>query len=196
MIVENEKGLQVAKLQDKGVAEPKSLYFIKKNEGLQVCFACVHSRFVLWYETAFSIPEEGDKMALPKDKCKFSLWLYPETLDRVKELYQRDDCQSQSEFIEKAIRFYVGFLRADDESSYLPNAFLSNLKSIVAESDIRQSRMLFKIAVEMAMMMNVLAASQDIDGATLARLRGECIKEVKRLNGNFTMEDACEWQKG
>ena len=31
---------------------------------------------------------------------------------------------------------------------------------------------------------------------TLERLKGECVKEVKRLNGNFTFHDANDWQKG
>ena len=135
-------------------------------------------------------------MALSKDKIKFPLWLYPDTRDRVKELYRSDGCRSQSEFIEKAIRFYIGHITATDDTSYLPNAFLSSMKSIVAESDNRQSRMMFKLAVEMAMMMNLIAASQEIDETSLARLRGECIKEVKRLNGNFKLEDAYEWQRG
>ena len=135
-------------------------------------------------------------MPLPKDKIKFPLWLYPDTRDRVKELYRSDGCRSQSEFIEKAIRFYIGYITAEDDTSYLPNAFLSNMKSIAAESDNRQNRMMFKLAVEMAMMMNLIAASQDIDETSLARLRGECVKEVKRLNGNFKLEDAYEWQRG
>lgn len=135
-------------------------------------------------------------MAAPKDKYKFALWLYPETLARVKELYKQDGCRSKSEFIEKAIRFYIGHLTAEDDTSYLPNALLSNMKHIVAESDNRQSRMLFKMAVEMAMMMNLMAADQDVDKVSLERLRGECVKEVKRLNGSFSFEDAYDWQKG
>ncbi|WP_322174464.1 hypothetical protein [Acutalibacter caecimuris] len=68
------------------------------------------------------------------------------------------------------------------------------MKSIVAESDSRHSKMLFKLAVELAMLMNVVAASSEIDEISLARLRGECVQEVKRLNGNFRFEDAVEWQ--
>lgn len=135
-------------------------------------------------------------MAISKDKVKFPLWFYPETRDYVRELYRSDGCRSQSEFIEKAIRFYVGYITAGEDQSYLPNAFLSSMKSIIAESDNRQSRMLFKLAVEMAMMMNLIAASQDIDPVSLERLRGECVKEVKRLNGGFSLEDAYEWQRG
>ena len=131
-----------------------------------------------------------------ENKRKFALWLHPETLEQVDEVYQKDDCRSRSEFIEKAVRFYLGYLSAGNDSSLLPNAFLSNMKSIVAESDNRQSRLLFKLSVEMAMMMNLLASMQDVDDVTLNRLRGECVKEVKRLNGSFSMDDAVHWQRG
>lgn len=135
-------------------------------------------------------------MSVPKDKIKFALYLYPETLERVRELYRQDDCISRSEFIEKAVRFYVGYLTAEDPSNYLPNLFLSNMRSIASESNSRMNRMLFKLAVEQAMMMNVLAANYDIAPETLARLRGSCVQEVKRLNGTFSLEDAVDWQKG
>lgn len=65
---------------------------------------------------------------------------------------------------------------------------------IVAESDHRHASMLFKLSVEMAMLMNIVAATQEIDKLTLERLRGECVKEVKRLNGTFSMEDVVNWQ--
>lgn len=129
-----------------------------------------------------------------EDKRKFALWLHAETLEQVESAYRKDDCKSRSEFIEKAIRFYLSYLSASDDSSLLPNTFLSSMKSIVAESDNRISRLLFKMAVEMAMMMNILAAMDDVDEITLSRLRGECVKEVKRLNGAFSMEDAVKWQ--
>ena len=135
-------------------------------------------------------------MSVPKDKIKFALYLYPETLERVRGLYRQDDCISRSEFIEKAVRFYVGYLTAEDPSNYLPNLFLSNMRSIASESNSRTNRMLFKLAVEQAMMMNVLAANYDIAPETLARLRGSCVQEVKRLNGTFSLEDAVDWQKG
>ena len=130
------------------------------------------------------------------DRRKFALWAQNSTLDTVKKIYKEDNCASQSEFIEKAILFYLGYLSAENNKSYLPNIVTSTLKSIVAESDNRQNRMLFKLAVEMAMMMNVIASSQNIDRVLLDRLRGECVKEVKRTNGTFAFEDAVDWQKG
>ena len=135
-------------------------------------------------------------MPKPKDKDKFPLWARPETLQSVKENYRKADCRSQSEFIEKAILFYLGYLSANDPKSYLPNMFLSTMKSIATESDNRQSRLLFKLAVEIAILQNLFAATNDIEPVSLERLRGECVKEVKRLNGSFSFEDALDWQKG
>ncbi len=129
-----------------------------------------------------------------EDKRKFALWLHPETLEQVEAAYKKDDCRSKSEFIEKAVRFYLSYLAAADDSSLLPNAFLSSMKSIVSESDNRIGRLLFKLAVEMAVMSNILAAMDDVDDVTLSRLRGECVKAVKQINGAFTMEDAVKWQ--
>lgn len=131
-----------------------------------------------------------------ENKRKFALWVYPDTLERVEELYRGDNCGSKSEFIERAIRFYAGYLTAERKDSFLPAVVTSTLKNVVAESDNRQSRMLFKLAVELAMLQNVIAAAQEIDPQSLERLRGECVKEVKRLNGSFSLEDAVQWQRG
>ena len=129
-------------------------------------------------------------------KRKFALWIKQLTIDMVENIYKDDNCSSRSEFIEKAIIFYVGYLSANDNSQYLPNVVTSTLKSIVAESDNRMSRLIFKLAVELAMTMNIIASSQDIDKLTLTKLRGEYIKEVKKLNGSFSFDDAYDWQKG
>ena len=135
-------------------------------------------------------------MPIPKDKQKFPLWAKPETLQSVKENYQSDNCRSQSEFIERAILFYIGYLTADRPKSYLPNMFLSTMKSIVRESNNRMGRLLFKLAVEISMLLNVAASMWDIDKSELTRLRGNCIEEVKRINGTISFDDAVDWQQG
>ena len=135
-------------------------------------------------------------MAVSKDKERFVIYLYPETLEKIKELYRMDGCNSRSQFVEKAIRFYIGHLLANDDTSYLPIAMLSYMKSIVAESENKISRTFYKVAVELAMIQNAFAYShQDITAESLARLRESVEYEVKCTNGMLTLEDAVEWQK-
>ena len=129
-----------------------------------------------------------------KEKVKFPLWIRPDIMEQVRAVYAEDDCRSQSEYIEKAIKFYLAYKITEQKDSFLPSAFLSEIRGILSESDHRHASMLFKLSVEMAMLMNIVAATQEIDKLTLERLRGECVKEVKRLNGTFSMEDAVNWQ--
>ena len=121
-------------------------------------------------------------MAVPKEKERFVIYLYPETLEKIKELYRNDDCRTQSQLVEKALRFYIEHLLADDDASYLPNAMLSTMKSIVAESENKISRTFYKVAVELAMVQNCFAYShKDITVESLARLR-ESINEMRFLH--------------
>ena len=150
----------------------------------------------LWVVTKQEVFHLNETDNRKEVKRKFALWIKESTLDMVENIYKEDNCGSRSEFIEKAIIFYIGYLSSNDNSQYLPNILTSTLKSIVAESDNRMNRMIFKLAVELAMTMNVVAATQNIDKELLNKLRGECVKEVKRLNGSFSLDDAYNWQKG
>ena len=135
-------------------------------------------------------------MSAPKGKEKLAVWMYPEIKAKVKEMYHQDDCRSMSEFVEKSIRFYVGYLTAENKTNYLPNMFLSCLRSIIRESDNRHSVMLFKLAVEVAMVENILANLSKYDPVSVERLRYQCQEEVKEIHGMLHFEDALDWQEG
>ena len=118
-----------------------------------------------------------------ENKKKFPLWAYPDTLEKVEEHYREDNCRSQSEFIEKAVNFYIGYLTSEDKKGYLPSVVTSTLKSIVAESDNRQNRMLFKLAVEVAILQNIAASSHRsaVAGTAAGRMRQGSQAAQRRL---------------
>ncbi len=130
------------------------------------------------------------------DKNKFALWAYPETLERVEKLYREDGCKSRSEFIEKAINFYCGYLTAENYREYFPSVIVSTVKGSLDSFENRMVSLLFKTAVELSMMLHITAANYDIDEEMLSRLRGMCVKEVKRLHGTVSLDDAVKFQKG
>lgn len=135
-------------------------------------------------------------MPTPKEKQKFALWLRPETLAKVEKWYRDNDCRSRSEFIEKAVLFYIGYLTAEDGREYFPNVIVSTVKGTLDSLENRMASLLFKIAVELCMTLHVTAATNDIDADTLSRLRGLCVREVQRLHGAVRLEDAVEFQNG
>jgi metal-responsive CopG/Arc/MetJ family transcriptional regulator len=129
-------------------------------------------------------------------KNRIPLWLYPSTIESMDGLLAKDNCKSRSEFIEKAIRFYSGYISAEDSMKFLPTAITSAMSGIVSTSENRMSRVMFKLAVEMSMMMNILASTAEVDENTLRRLRGKCVADVKKSIGAVTFEDVTKFQKG
>lgn len=140
--------------------------------------------------------DKNNTEATREQKRRFQLWLKPSVLDTVDDLYENDNCGSRSEFIEKAIQFYAGYIYAQRSQDYMPKILTSTLKGIVDESTNKISRTLFKMAVEQAISMNVIAATCNISPAQLDQLRGNCVKQVKQSNGAYSFEDAYKWQKG
>ena len=135
-------------------------------------------------------------MEKPDKKVRFALYVNQSALDLVDENFEKDNCLSKSEFIENAIRFYVSYLSSNTNIPYLSTVVMSTMEALLKENTNRLSKLLFKLAVELAITMNVVAANHGVDKEVLNSLRGECIKEVKKTNGIFTFDEADNWQKG
>jgi hypothetical protein len=129
------------------------------------------------------------------EKRKFALWARQDTLDLVAELYAGDGCKSKSEFIERAVRFYAGYLSQAGAQDYLPKALVSTMRGMLDAQEDRVCSLLFKLAVEMAVMMHVTAAANEVDPEVLTRLRGRCVQEVKTLRGRISFDDAARFQR-
>lgn len=135
------------------------------------------------------------KMTKPKKKQKFALWVTEETMQKVEKLYREENVKSRSEFIEKAINFYCGYLTAEDGKEYFPQVVVSTLQGTLGAFENRMASLLFKMAVELSMSLHVTAANSEIDEETLARLRGMCVDEVKRIHGAVSFDEAYRFQK-
>lgn len=131
-----------------------------------------------------------------ENKRRFQLWLKPSVLKMVEDWYPQDNCNSKSEFIEKAILFYTGYLAANGAQDYISKNITSTLRGMLSETENRISRMLFKLTVELAMTMNIVAATHNISKNQLRELRATCVSEVKRTNGSYCLKDAVDMQQG
>ena len=84
-------------------------------------------------------------------KQRFGLKIFPETLEIVDTLFKHDNCKSRSEFIEKAVRFYCGYLlnKENTATEFIAPQLTAMAEGIVKGTEQRLSRALFKIAVEL-----------------------------------------------
>ena len=113
-------------------------------------------------------------------KIKFPLWLMPETKATVERLYRQDGCSSQSEFMEKAILFYCGYLQSEYAGDFLPKILGETLEAILSMFGDRIGKLLLKQAVEQNVCNHILASDTDIDAATYQKMRGMSYQEVLR----------------
>ena len=133
---------------------------------------------------------------MANNKIKFPLWLTPECKQIVEDNYREDQCQSRSEFIEKAIWFYAGFLHTLEAGAYLPRALKQMLDGTLGVFAERIGRQLFKLAVEQNVNNHILASDTDIDARSYQKMRGLSMDEVKRTNGRIDFEDALLSERG
>ena len=129
------------------------------------------------------------------NKVKFALWVYPQTMKDVEVHFKSDSCKSQSEFIEKAIRFYIGYLDEEKSVNYISPMITETVKAQIKGTEQRLARLLFKVAVELGKLSHMLAAANDVDDETLRQLHIMCVNEVRKINGIIDYEDAVEYQR-
>ena len=82
-------------------------------------------------------------------KIRIPLWIYPSVYEKIQKNFKENNCKSPSEFIEKAIVFYCGYLTADDYKEYFPNVIVSTMKGNLDSLENRMASLLFKISVEL-----------------------------------------------
>ena len=130
-----------------------------------------------------------------ENKKKTTIWLYPGTIRRMDGWLEDDNCASRSEFVEKALHFYMGYLATDDVSMYLSKAMVTTLRGVIADNANRFRSLIFKLCVEVAMATHVTAAHFKADPVDLRALRSFVVDQVKKTNGQVSFDDALDFQR-
>ena len=133
---------------------------------------------------------------MTEEKVKFQMRIDPDTDRKIKAAMPRANSRSQNEFMEKAVRFYCDYLAAEDVANFLPPIFVHAMRGAIQSSENRIARLLFKLIVEISMMMNVLAMGLEVDVSQLDDLRWRCVQEIKKVNGTISFKDTMAKNQG
>ena len=133
---------------------------------------------------------------MDENRHRHTVWMDDAVWDQVEAHYQADNCSTRNEFVEKAIRFYSGYLDTEHANEYLPRVLADVLEGTLGALGNRMGHLLFKLSVDQNLMGNILAADIDIAPDELRKARVRCVKEVKETNGEISFEDAVRYQKG
>ena len=128
-------------------------------------------------------------------KIKKGFWL-SEDLDEKIDIYLRlDNCSSRSEFVEQALRFYIGYLNTKNAGAFLPEALSAMMTGTLDYYAGRIGSILFKQGVDLNVLGQIIAYDTDIDEGEYQRLRGKAIRDMKHTNGRISFKDALDFQK-
>ncbi|OUN14865.1 hypothetical protein, partial [Pseudoflavonifractor sp. An85] len=111
------------------------------------------------------------------------------------QVYAADNCKSQSEFVEKAIQFYAGYLNTKNASAFLPEVLTTILIGIMDDFAQRMGRQLYKVAVEQNLCNHILISDTDMDQRTYQLMRGRSVREVDSTNGRITFKEVLDFQR-
>ena len=112
------------------------------------------------------------------NKKSTTIWLRPSVISRMDGWLEADNCQSRSEFVDKALRFYMGYLGTEDNTTYISRAILTAIQG-----------------TELNMLCHTIAAHFRADPIHTRELRAYAVDEVKRTNGRVSFESAVRQQR-
>ena len=123
------------------------------------------------------------------------VWLDAKLVPRMDGWLAADNCKNRSEFINKALRFYMGYLGTEDNTTYISQAILTAIQGTLDLNNHRLQTILFKCAVELNMLCHTIAAHFRADPIHTRELRAYAVDEVKRTNGRVSFESAVQQQR-
>ncbi len=123
------------------------------------------------------------------------VWLDAKLVPRMDGWLTAENCKNRSEFINKALRFYMGYLGTEDNTTYISQAILTAIQGTMDLNNHRLQTILFKCAVELNMLCHTIAAHFRADPIHTRELRAYAVDEVKRTNGRVSFESAVRSQR-
>ena len=133
---------------------------------------------------------------MKETKSKYAIYLYPSQMEEIKNLMDQANAKSQSAFVSDAIRFYIGYLQQGKNVDYLAPIIAQTIKEEIRSTEKNISQILFKLAVESAMLSELQATQIRVTGEQMEQLRRMCSRIVAENNGIITLEKAVKHQQG
>ena len=93
------------------------------------------------------------------EKVRKAFYIEEELLGQVDALLPQADVRSRNEFVNQALRFYIGYLTSEKIENYMLTTISSVMHATVKDSENRMARAMYKLAVETSKLSHVIAYS-------------------------------------
>ena len=111
------------------------------------------------------------------------------TEQEIREKMDDAHVRSLNAFVLKAIDFYLGYLRQGKNLNYISPILASSIKSEIKSTEQNLSEMVYKMAVQLSMLTQIVADEKEFLPEYLDELHTWCAKKVASTNGIISLED-------
>ena len=109
--------------------------------------------------------------------------------DEMQERLGEAHVRSLNAFVLKAIDFYLGYLRQGKNLNYISPILASSIKSEIKNTEHNLSEMVYKMAVQLSMLTQIVADEKEFYPEYLDELHKWCAEKVASTNGIISLED-------
>lgn len=114
-------------------------------------------------------------------RVKKNYWVDDDINDEIDKVLDIADVDSRSAFVNKAIRFYIGFLKTDYAESYLLNTLSSVLHSSLDFAESRINDQLYKMSVELSMLNRIVGYGMRLTEDDIEKIRAISVEEIREI---------------
>lgn len=128
------------------------------------------------------------------EKYRFPVYIPSEQNAEIDAYVDNGYAKSKNVFINKAIAFYIGYLRNKKNIDYIAPILSSVMKSQIQDIERNLSEIIFKLAVEVAKQNHIAVSRGYISEDVLESLNDMCCRDVASNNGRVQFENAYRYQ--
>ena len=114
-------------------------------------------------------------------KTKVSFSIDPKRQAEAECLKKIADCNSMSEFYEKAVQFYVMHLHVKNNENYFGDVVVKTLEGMLEKFSDRIVKMQFKDTVSVVQLFLLMAREYDWSQEYVNEIYGKAVAEAKRI---------------
>ena len=132
-----------------------------------------------------------------EDKQRVSLYLDKETVKTVDVFIKKHGYHSRNEFFETAAKNLIADSALNFGEDIMSDKLAKAIENVSEENAKAISKGLFHYAVQLEMMMRVIAKTNHFTDDELEDMRREAVNNVRRTRGKIKLEDIAKgWYNG
>ena len=124
-----------------------------------------------------------------QEKYTLTIRMDGKTEQEIRERLDEAHVRSLNAFVIKAIEFYLGYLKQGKNLNYISLILASSIKSEMKNIEQNISEIVFKIAVQLSMLTQIVADEKEFREEYLEELYKWCAEKVASTNGFISLED-------